>query len=55
MHYKGCVIHKVADRFEVYSKDGLKFYGDTIEQCKERIDAYLNSQKKENERMIKGI
>ena len=55
MHYKGCAIHKVADRFEVYSRDGLKFYGNTIEQCKERIDAYLNSQKKENERMIKGI
>ena len=22
MHYKGCAIHKVADRFEVYSRDG---------------------------------
>ena len=55
MHYKGCAIHKIADRFEVYWRDGLKVYGDTIGRCRERIDAYLNSQEKENERMIKGI
>lgn len=55
MHYRGCIIHKVMDGFEIYIEGGIKLYADTMEQCIERIDAYLNSLTNANMEAIRKI
>lgn len=55
MHYRGCIIHKVMDGFEIYIEGGIKLYADTMEQCIERIDAYLNNITNASTEVIKKI
>ncbi len=55
MHYRGCIIHKVMDGFEIYIGGGIKLYADTMEQCIERIDAYLNNKENASTEVIRKI
>lgn len=55
MHYRGCIIHKVMDGFEIYVGNGIKLYADTMKQCIERIDAYLNNLTNANMEAIRKI
>ncbi len=55
MHCRGCIIHKAMDGFEIYIEGDIKPYADTMEQCFERIDAYLNNLTNVSTEVIRKI